>query len=242
MKSLTYILMTATALSLVGCAGPSDSPFDRQGRYLSTLAQPGKLVATDIAFSRAARDNGQWTAYRQYATDDAVMFVPQAVQAKEWLAQQQNPAEPLQWQPHHVWSSCDGTLAVTQGAWQIGEGRNGKYLTVWRRQEDGGYKWVQTQADATPQPLVAPDMVQTEVADCSTGTEEPSLAAQAANVSARDSRMKGAGQFYDNSARDNTLFLNMFAQADNARHWALYIMKDGTLNQVLTGDLSAPQS
>ena len=239
MNRLTKALLGVALAGLAGCA-PSDSPFDAQGRYLTTLAQPGKLVATDIAFSRAARDDGQWTAYREYAADDAVMFVPDAVDAREWLAQQQNPAEPLQWQPHMVWSSCDGTLAVTQGAWQIGSSRNGKYLTVWRRQEDGGYKWVQTQADTTTQPLVAPEMVQTEVADCATGTEDPSLAIQATNVSARDQRMKGPGQFYDNSSRDNTLFLNMFAQTDLARHWSLYVMKGGVLTQVLSGDLPAP--
>ncbi|MDG6079213.1 nuclear transport factor 2 family protein [Erythrobacter litoralis] len=242
MRSLSYAILAASALSLAACAGPSDSPFDRQGRYLSTLADPGKLVATDIAFSRAARDSGQWTAYREYAADDAVMFVPDAVNAREWLAQQENPATPLQWQPHQVWSSCDGTLAVTRGAWQIGQNRNGQYLTVWRRQDDNSYKWVQTQADTVDAPLTAPDMVQTTVADCATGEEDPSLALQAANASAQDRRMRGSGQLYDNSSRDNTLFLNMFAEADMARHWTLYVMEGGQLTEVLRGDIPAPRN
>jgi len=225
---------------MVACAGPSNSPFDAQGRYLTDLADPGKLVATDLAFARAAQEEGQWTAYRRYAADDAVMFVPEAVNARDWLAQQQDPAQPLRWQPHQVWSSCDGTLAVTRGAWQIGQSRNGQYLTVWRRQESGEYRWVQTQADTTDEPLVAPDMVQTEVAYCSTGAEETPLVIQAVNASAQDPRMKGAGQFYDNSSRDNSLFLNMFAEQDMARHWALYIARDGQLEEVLRGDLPAP--
>ena len=65
------------------------------------------------AFARAAQEKGQWTAFREYAADDALMFVPQPVAAKDWLKKQANPAQAVTWQPYAVWSSCDGSLAVT---------------------------------------------------------------------------------------------------------------------------------
>lgn len=227
------------AAAMAGCAAPSDSPFDAQGRYLTTLAQPEALIAADRAFAQAAQERGQFTAYREYGAPDAVMFVPEPVKAQEWLARQADPAQSLRWQPHGAWSSCDGTLAVTQGAWQGAGGQQGDYLTVWRRQEDGAYKWVLTQADITSTPRAAPDAVQTVIADCATGKEEPSLVIQAANASARDPRMKGAGEFYDNSSRDNTLFLNMLSRKDLSRDWALYVLRGGQLAEVSRGDIAA---
>ncbi len=77
-------------------------------------ADPAKVIATELAFARAAQEKGQWTAFAEFAADDAVMFVPEQVNAKEWLKRQKNPPQAVRWQPHQVWSSCDGTLAVTR--------------------------------------------------------------------------------------------------------------------------------
>ena len=54
----------------------------------------------------------------------------------------------LRWQPLHAEASKDGTLGYTYGASQMSyadeEGkpvkREGRYLTVWRRQRDGSWK------------------------------------------------------------------------------------------------------
>src|SRR5690606_29429218 len=96
-------------------------------------ADPGKVVAAEIAFARTAQEKGQWTAFAEFAADDAVMFVPAPVKAKDWLKGQRDPAEAVRWQPHQVWSSCDGTLAVTRGAWQRADGSTGYFTTVWQR-------------------------------------------------------------------------------------------------------------
>ena len=86
------------------------------------MTRSTKVVAAEIAFARAAQEKGQWTAFAEYATDDAVMFVPEPVVARDWLRRQTDPPQPVQWQTHQVWSSCDGTLAVTKGAWQRPDG------------------------------------------------------------------------------------------------------------------------
>jgi hypothetical protein len=130
-------------------------------------ANPSAVVATEIAFAREAQEKGQWTAFRAFAADNAVMFVPQPVAAKEWLKGRSNPARAVSWQPHSVWMSCDGSLAVSKGAWQRADGSVGYFTTVWRRQKNGSYKWELDQGDTLPQPLAAPDMIAGNVADCS---------------------------------------------------------------------------
>ncbi|WP_336981957.1 hypothetical protein [Altererythrobacter fulvus] len=155
------------ALALAACSGPG-GPRGSGGRgpALRPTANPGQVVATELGFARAAREKGQWTAFAEYAAKDAVMFVPQPVNAQAWLKGRANPASAVQWEPHFVWSSCDGSLAVTKGDWKGADGSVGNFITVWQRQSDGSYKWVMDQGAALEREEPGPDMVQARVADC----------------------------------------------------------------------------
>jgi hypothetical protein len=148
-----------------------DSRRDRPERF--RRANPSAVVATELAFARAAQEHGQWTAFAKFAADDAVMFVPQTVRAKDWLKKQQNPPQAVRWQPHQVWSSCDGTLAVTKGAWQRPDGTVGYFTTAWKRQRNGEYQWVMDQGDRPDQPLAAPEMIGGSVASCTAPATAP---------------------------------------------------------------------
>lgn len=171
------LLVLALAL-LAGCS--SDAPRNQGHRLLlgdrdrdslreeERRADPSRVIAAELAFARLAQEKGQWTAFIETSTDDAVMFVPEPVNAREWLRKQTNPPQAVRWQPHQVWSSCDGTLAVTRGASQWPNGSVGYFTTVWERQRGGGYKWVMDQGDVLAQPLEAPEMVGATVADCDT--------------------------------------------------------------------------
>lgn len=158
-------------LALMTACAPTTSPRTAIDRALANVANPSAVIAAELAFARAAREEGQWSAFREYAADDAVMFVPQAVQAQEWLQGRADPAQAVQWQPHQVWMSCDGSLAVTRGAAQWPDGRLGSFVTVWERQRDGSYKWVLDKVGFVEQPLAAPDFIQTRVADCAANDE-----------------------------------------------------------------------
>ena len=125
-------LILAACATLAGCAGPEG----RLPRGVRPIANPSAIVATEDDFARDAQDKGQWTAFAEYATDDAVMFVPEPVIAREWLRKQQNPPRAVAWQPYQVWSSCDGTLAVTKGAWQRPNGTVGYFTAIWERQRN----------------------------------------------------------------------------------------------------------
>ena len=165
MRLLAAAAMIAT---LTAC---TTGPRDRTD--LRPTADPSAVIATELAFARAAQEKGQWTAFREYATRDAVMFVPGPVNAQDWLRKQTDPPRAVAWQPHQVWSSCDGTLAVTKGAWQRPDGSTGYFSTVWERQRNGEYEWVMDQGDQVEQPLEAPDMIGSKVADCSSRVVPP---------------------------------------------------------------------
>ncbi|MEQ1497257.1 MAG: hypothetical protein ABL914_01235 [Novosphingobium sp.] len=132
-------------------------------------ANPSAVIAAEIGFARLAQEKGQWTAFRTTATKDAVMFTPQPVYAQLFLKGKADPAKAVAWQPHQVWSSCDGTMAITRGAWQAPDGTSGYFTTVWQRQKDGKYKWTLDQGDPLPMPLDAPEMIVAKVADCPAG-------------------------------------------------------------------------
>ena len=156
------------ALAALSCGlGAADAgAAERRGRPVARSASPGKVVAAEIAFARLAQSKGQWTAFRETAAEDAVMFVPQLVKARDWLKRQKNPARAVSWRPHQVWLSCDGSLAVSYGAWQGEAGSHGYFTTVWERQQDGGYKWVMDQGDALNEPLEDPEMIGSSIAAC----------------------------------------------------------------------------
>ena len=83
--------------TLAGCA-----PQGPEARKRPLSANPSGFIAAEIAFARLAQEKGQWTAFRETAAPDAVMFVPQRVNARDWLKAQKDPAEAVRWQPHKV--------------------------------------------------------------------------------------------------------------------------------------------
>jgi len=155
MRRLVCALAIAAPLSLAlaGCAGGGGPPkptkrqiamIDRALAGAPGSAQPSTIVAADIAFSRAARERGQWTAFRQFAAPGAQLHAAGAppFPIEPWLARQTDPAEAVQWEPRAVAISCDGAMAVSQGRFRDPDGTVGNDLKVWQRQPDGAYRYV----------------------------------------------------------------------------------------------------
>ena len=222
------IVAALATLLLVACASGPGNPRDRYDRLLTPRANPGKVVATELAFARAAQEDGQWTAFADYSTDDAVMFVPEPVNAHTWLKGRANPARAVQWQPHEVWSSCDGSLAVTKGAWQRPDGIVGYFTTVWERQKDGEYEWVLDQGDALDQPLAAPDFVKTTVSDCN------------GDVTATGQGPAGSARTGQGASKDRSLTYSWSVDENLARTLSVSIFKDGEMIEALHSEVAAP--
>lgn len=166
------------ALMLASCASGGGRPNDRE-RFQriagKAAANPSEVVKAELSFARLAREKGQWTAFRETAADDAVMFVPNLTNAQTWLKNKADPAEAVDWQPHKITMSCDGTMAVSTGAWQDAKGGTGRFITIWQKQnaevrrrlgKETDWKWVFDHGLSVDTPLPEPDFVETKVASC----------------------------------------------------------------------------
>lgn len=152
MRLLACALIIAIPLGLTACAGSGGAPKPNKrvvaqiNRALSTApgaAQPSTIVKTEIAFARAARERGQWTAHRMFLAPGALLHGKDGPFAIEpWLATQTDPPAAVQWEPRAVAMSCDGALAVSQGRLTTPEGKVGNFVTVWERQPDGAYRYI----------------------------------------------------------------------------------------------------
>lgn len=167
MKRAALLLLFAAGATLAqtpperGPGGP-----ERTGRPRNSYADPSAVIAAEAALVRLAREKGQWTAFAATAAPDAVLFRPGMVYARDWLRGQLNPPNPVDRLPYQVWSSCDGTLMISHGAWRLGNSAFGSFTTMWQRQSDGQYKWVLDQNQATPQLPPQPEMISAFIADC----------------------------------------------------------------------------
>lgn len=210
----------------------------RPGNY----ANPSALIAAEIAFHRLAMEKGQWTAFRETADDAAVMFVPQAAMARAWLKGRANPPRTVNWQPHAVWMSCDGSLGATRGAWQKPDGSVGYFTTIWKRQEKGGYRWVLDQGDTLPAPLEAPELLAASVADCPDrsaagrqGDGEDKPPRQVALPVPRVAPAEGGG-----ASIDGTLWYSYKVAADNSRTVTVTMRRSGKDAIVVQSNVAAP--
>ena len=185
------VALAVLAAALTGCAGPRvqgprPAVIKRALATAPGAAQPSTVVAAEIAFARAARERGQWTAFRMFAAPGAMLHGSGGPFAIEpWLATQTDPAQAVQWEPRAVVISCDGAVAVSQGRFTTPEGKVGNFVTVWERQGNGEYRYIfDAGGEDVPQPpprkpvedgdivVTSIDAVQGLVASCPRGGAE----------------------------------------------------------------------
>lgn len=208
--------------ALAGCApqGPD--------RNRPLAANPSAYIAAELAFARLAQDKGQWTAFRETAHDDAVMFVPQRVKAPSWLKSQKDPAEAVKWQPHAVYISCDGNSGVTTGAWQKGPAF-GYFTTVWLRDPmKGGMRWVLDHGDTLETPRAAPEFIASKQARCGA---RPGVAVSAG--------AEGEDRAVGLSA-DQTLSWTSTVRADGSRELVVRMWDGSAMETVIDDKVAAP--
>jgi ketosteroid isomerase-like protein len=133
----------------------------------ATRAPVDPLRAADVAFARDAERLGAGEAFGRYAAPDAQMFSaagefitgPQAISASFGPAVANSS---FTWQPVYGEISGAGDLGFTVGnavvtlERQDGAAvvRYSKYLTIWKRQQDGVWKYVVDGGNSRPSPRV----------------------------------------------------------------------------------------
>ncbi|HEY0621644.1 hypothetical protein [Sphingomonas sp.] len=190
------------------------------------LAQAGTAIEAEREFNRVAQTQGQWTAFRRYATGNAVMFVPGPVNAQAFLKDRKDPPVAVQWWPAESYVSCDGTVAVNTGPWASPRG-SGFFTTVWLRQEDGGWKWIYDGGDALTTPRALPEQPRVRHAACS-------------DVPPLGPAMPGP----DNGAsasRDGSLRWKWSAGTDGSRSFTASIWTGERFEDVVADHVPAPQ-
>ena len=210
------------------CAVLASGVVAARERNRPLAANPSGFIAAEIAFARLAQEKGQWTAFRETAAPDAVMFVPQRVKARDWLKSQANPAEAVKWQPHAVYVSCDGNAGATTGAWQKGGG-NGYFTTVWLRDPiSGKINWVLDHGDALTAPRAAPDFIETKQAKCGSRPAVPIEAGEEG-----DDMAVGLSP-------DQTLSWTSTVRPDQSRRVVIRLWDGKTMATVIDDKVAAP--
>jgi hypothetical protein len=222
------VLLAAAGLSACA-ASPSREFYDFQPK----IANPSAIIAADIGFNQLAQQKGQWTAFRETASKDAVMFVPQPTLALEWLKGKADPAASLKWRPHKAFMSCDGKMGVTTGAWERPDGAVGSFTTVWQYVEknargDGEWKWVLHHHATLTAPRVPKEMIETKVASC---RGLPLAVPFGPHAGASSNTV---------FARDQSLHYTYVVQPNGARTVEVALW-NGAANETVVSDLVAPQ-
>ena len=245
----TVTIVTAFA-AIAACTSPAERQQNVRARAageflerIDPIADPGKVAATDFAFARAARENGQWSAFAEYAAPDAQLDEQGGfVAASSGLSLRTNPAQSVSWAPQIVWSSCDGTLAVSSGRFQQVDGKVGTYMTAWQLQPRGLYRWIyRISALDDPQPVRrAPvetpsgedvivveqlSVIEGKAADC-TASGEPAPA-PAPEIIADSS------QYQIGRSADGTLQYRWEHRAVGSRRLVVDYVRDGAWERVL---------
>jgi len=104
------------------------------------------VVAAERAFAADGLTMGVDGSFLKWSAPDAVMISGEGPRrAHDTLdpAAVFDPAAPaLAWWPNWAGVASSGDLGFTTGGVAVGGKRSGHYFTIWRRQADGGWKWV----------------------------------------------------------------------------------------------------
>jgi ketosteroid isomerase-like protein len=103
------------------------------------------IVAAERAFAADAAVRGWAAAFRSHAEASATVLSPDPINAHESLARIEGGGETtLDWRPAYAGIARSDDFGFTTGPFMIRgqDGVIGHYFTVWRRQPDGGWKWL----------------------------------------------------------------------------------------------------
>ena len=155
MNSPAKIFLAAVVL-LCGCA---------TNQSLRDPANPGAaLLKADRDFAACSQAHGVAEAFRAFAAENALSLPMDGmpIHGREAIAQSVTglPAGALTWQPVAADIARSGDLGYTWGTYELharDDGgnpvtRHGKYVTVWKKQRDGSWKFVVDIGNSNPPP------------------------------------------------------------------------------------------
>jgi hypothetical protein len=209
---------------------------------LGLVAAAAIVTAVDAerAFIRDAHTQGQWTAFRKWADDTAVMFSPQAVWAQEYLKGLKDPPKSIDWAPADSWVSCDGRTAINRGPWTSASGQaHGYFTTVWM-QNHSSWRWAYDGGADLPVPMALPKSPRVKRASCRDLARVPAAYRGAVVSTARLAGEPPADAGQGRSA-DGTLIYEWKVAPDGARHFLARLWNGRGYQIVLDQNVAAPK-
>jgi ketosteroid isomerase-like protein len=139
-RAVAALTLALTAGALFAQAAP---PADRKAALEA-------LAATERAFSKMSEEKGIKDSFLAYIADDGIIFRPGPVRGKDFLAPRPPARAKLVWRPIEVDLSAAGDLGYTTGPYQVwppgapadAKPGTGYFVTLWKRQADGNFKFV----------------------------------------------------------------------------------------------------
>ena len=128
------------------------------------LPDPNVLKEADLAFSRMSLSKGLKTAFLFYAGSDVILLRNKAFPIKGKNAMKEHYEETkeepvLTWEPEKAEIAASGEIGYTFGNWRMiardsttTDTFYGNYMTVWKKQADGSWKFVLDGGTSTPKP------------------------------------------------------------------------------------------
>lgn len=151
MKRALPILLSLSTLCL-GAAGLAAGP----------RSDLDAMLAADREFGRMSATKPVKEMFLAYLADDSIVFRSgEAVRAKPWTEAQENPPFKLFLRPAWAGIALSGDLGWTVDPYDLhpdgsDEVRYGEYLTVWRKQKDGSWRFAANNGVHTPKPEKPP--------------------------------------------------------------------------------------
>lgn len=150
-------------------------------------------------FFQFAREHGRRAAFLEFLADDAVMFDPGPVNAKQMWTKRPDDNSSLVWQPEFaaVARACD--IGYDTGPWEFKKEKTadkpdafGHFVSIWKKQKDGRWKVAVDYGIEHAQFAAEPEPAEMVYSD--DGLNEPvdTKAARKAARAARDAFLKAA--------------------------------------------------
>ena len=140
-------MMTCVSITLVSFSKNNSAKYAEQ------------LKQADLAFSQLCQEKGMKASFLAYSDENVIKLNNKefAVRGKanleKWFGDEKEDFK-LIWKPDFAEVSKSGDLGYTFGNWRLtladGTQRYGNYMTIWKKQADGSWKYVMDGGNATP--------------------------------------------------------------------------------------------
>lgn len=116
-------------------------------------ANKADLIQADIQFSELSVNEGMKRAFLQFADDSAVLLrqggwpIIGSINLEQSFARLNDSGFTLSWEPMDAFMAEAGDMGYTYGTFTrlikaTGQKSRGSYVTIWKKQSDGSWKFV----------------------------------------------------------------------------------------------------